>query len=184
VTLEQALQLLSLPRKLGVEADGIRSSARPGRFGPYLEKTVPGQEKPETRSLTSEEQLLAITLEEAQRIFAIPKRGRGRGPPPRRCRSSASIPTSGTPIVIKDGKYGPYATDGETNASLPKGTSVEDCTLAHAITLLADRRAWARARKRRKKPAKAAKKRPRAPRRPPAKKKATRKKAKATTDEE
>jgi DNA topoisomerase-1 len=157
--------------------------ARPGRFGPYLEKTVPGQEKPETRSLTSEEQLLAITLEEAQAIFAIPKRGRGRGPAAPPLKELGVDPTSGTPIVIKDGKYGPYATDGETNASLPKGTSVEDCTLAHAITLLADRRALGPSSKKKKKPAKAAKTTASAEK-APAKKKATRKKAKATTDEE
>ncbi|MBL8860137.1 MAG: type I DNA topoisomerase [Planctomycetes bacterium] len=141
VTLHEALQLLSLPRKLGVEADGSVITARPGRFGPYLEKVVPGQEKPETRSLTSEDQLLNVTLEEAQAIFAIPKRGRGRGVAAPPLKELGVDPTSGTPIVIKDGKYGPYATDGTTNGSLPKGTSVEDFTLEHAVALLAERRA-------------------------------------------
>ncbi len=182
VTLEQALQLLSLPRKLGVESDGSVVTARPGRFGPYLEKVVPGQEKPETRSLTSEEQLLTITLPEAQAIFAIPKRGRGRGPAAPPLKELGVDPNSGSPIVIKDGKYGPYATDGTTNASLPKGTSVEECTLAIAANLLADRRAAGPSSKK-KKPARAAKK-PESAEKAPAKKKATRKKAKAATDEE
>jgi DNA topoisomerase-1 len=180
VTLEQALQLLSLPRKLGEEADGSVITARPGRFGPYLEKVVPGQEKPETRSLQSEEQLLSITLDEARAIFAIPKRGRGRGPAAPPLKELGVDPTSGTPIVIKDGKYGPYASDGETNASLPKGTSVEECTLQIAINLLADRRAAAPPSKKKKKTTKRAAKpeTDATAEKTPAKKKATRKKAK------
>jgi DNA topoisomerase-1 len=102
---------------------------------------VAGQEKPETRSLQTEEQLLTVTLEQAEALFAIPKRGRGRGAPAAPLKELGVDPQSGSPIVIKDGKYGPYATDGTTNGSLPKGVSVEEFTLAQALTLLADRRA-------------------------------------------
>jgi DNA topoisomerase I len=140
LTLEQALQLLSLPRKLGADAEGCPIVARPGRFGPYLEKTVAGQEKPETRSLQTEEQLLSITLDEAIALFAIPKRGRGRTQLPP-LREMGVDPNSGTPVVMKDGKYGPYVTDGTTNASLPKGASVEAFTMEQAAVLLAERRA-------------------------------------------
>ncbi len=141
VTIEVALLLLSLPRTLGVAEDGGVIVARPGRFGPYLEKTVPGVEKAETRSLKSEEQLLTITLEEALALFAIPKRGRGRGAAPQSLREMGPDPASGAPITLKDGKYGLYVTDGTTNASLAKGASAEDLTPADAARLLADRRA-------------------------------------------
>ena len=178
LTLDQALKLLSLPRKLGTEEDGSVITARPGRFGPYLEKIVPGADKPETRSLSSEEQLLSITLDEARAIFAIPKRGRGRGPAAPPLKELGVDPNSGSPIVIKDGKYGPYATDGTTNASLPKGSDVEAFTLQQAVTLLAERRAAAPSPK--KKGSRAAKK-PADTGTTPAKKKASRKKAKAST---
>lgn len=185
LTLDQALKLLSLPRKLGTTDDGGVVTARPGRFGPYLEKVVPGAEKPETRSLSSEEQLLSITLDEAVAIFAIPKRGRGRGPAAPPLKELGVDPNSGSPIVVKDGKYGPYATDGTTNASLPKGTSVEEFTLQHAVTLLAERRAAGPSTK---------KKAPRAPRKPAAaekspakpapKKKVSRKQTSTAADDE
>ena len=161
VTLEQALQLLSLPRKLGVDADGGTITARPGRFGPYLEKVVPGAEKPETRSLQNEEQLLTVTMEQALALFAIPKRGRGTGVAAPPLKELGVDPVSGTPVVIKDGKYGPYATDGTTNASLPKGAVVADFTLEQAAAILADRRAMGGSKKkpargaRRSSPAKA-----------------------------
>jgi DNA topoisomerase-1 len=139
LTLAQALQLLSLPRELGRDTDGGLIRARPGRFGPYMEKLVEGVEKPETRSLKSEEQIFAITLEEAQALFAIPKRGRA-GQQQTVLKELGVDPVSGTPIQLKDGRYGPYVTDGETNASLPKGANPEDFTPAAAQALLAERR--------------------------------------------
>ncbi len=150
LTVEQALLLLSLPRTLGLAADGGAVVARPGRFGPYLEKTVPGVEKPETRSLKSEEQLLTITLEEALALFAIPKRGRGRAADAAPLREMGVDPVSAAPIVLKNGNYGPYVTDGTTNASLPKGAKVEELTLAEAARLLADRREAGPVKKKRK----------------------------------
>jgi DNA topoisomerase-1 len=148
--LEQALQLLSLPRTLGVAADGGTVVARPGRFGPYLEKTLAGADKPETRSLKSEEQLLTITLEEALALFAIPKRGRGRAAAAPPLREMGTDPVSAAPIVLRDGNYGPYVTDGTTNASLPKGAKVEEFTLAEAVRLLAERREAGPSKKKRK----------------------------------
>jgi DNA topoisomerase-1 len=185
LTLEQALKLLSLPRTLGKDAEGNPVVARAGRFGPYLEKTVAGKEKPETRSLQNEEQLLSVTMEEAEALFAIPKRGRGRGASAPPLKELGVDPTSGSPIVVKDGKYGPYATDGTTNASLPKGVSVEDFDLAQAVSLLADRRANAPAKK--KKGGRSARSAPKAAKeaaaktdgKPATKKKSTRRKAPA-----
>jgi len=150
LTLEQALLLLSLPRTLGSDGDGGAIVARPGRFGPYLEKTLPGAEKPETRSLKSEEQLLTITLAEAQALFAIPKRGRGRAAAPPPLKEMGVDPVSAAQILLKDGNYGPYVTDGTTNASLPKGAKVEDFTLAEAVQLLAERREAGPSKKKRK----------------------------------
>jgi DNA topoisomerase-1 len=137
---EQALQLLSLPRTLGVAGDGGIVVARPGRFGPYLEKTIPGAEKPKTRSLKSEEDLLTITLDEAQALFAIPKSGRGRRAGHAPLRELGLDPASAAPVVLKDGRYGPYVTDGTTNASLAKGANIEQLTLEEAARLLAERR--------------------------------------------
>jgi DNA topoisomerase-1 len=140
LTLEQALQLLSLPRTLGVAADGGTVVARQGRFGPYLEKSLPGAEKPKPRSLASEEQLLAITLEEAEALFAIPKRGRARGGARTPLRELGADPVTGAAVVVRDGRFGVYVTDGTTNATLPKGSSVEELTLGEAARLLAARR--------------------------------------------
>ncbi|MHB8834372.1 MAG: type I DNA topoisomerase [Candidatus Methylomirabilia bacterium] len=150
LTVEQALLLLSLPRALGVATDGGTVVARPGRFGPYLEKTVPGVEKPETRSLKSEEQLLTITLEEALALFAIPKRARGRAADAAPLRELGADPVSAAPIVLKNGNYGLYVTDGTTNASLPKDAKAEELTLAEAARLLADRREAGPSKKKRK----------------------------------
>jgi len=140
LTVEQALLLLSLPRTLGVADDGGTVVARPGRFGPYLEKRLPDAEKAETRSLKSEEQLLTISLAEALALFAIPKRGHGRSAGATPLREMGVDPVSAATIVLKDGNYGPYVTDGITNASLPKGAKIEDFTLVEAARLLADRR--------------------------------------------
>lgn len=156
LTLEDALKLLSLPRKLGDDVDGNPIVANLGRFGPYLAKTIPGAEKPDYRNLKTEDQLFSVTLEEARAIYAQPKgvrRGRG-GATQAPLRELGVDPTSNGPIVIKDGRYGPYCTDGETNASLPKGSKVEEFTLAEAVRLLAERRESAPKKKPRRKAAK------------------------------
>ncbi len=142
LSLEQALQLLSLPRAVGLDVDGNAIRAALGRFGPYLVKDLPGAPKPDYRNLKSEEQLFTITLDEARAIYALPKgqrggRGGAAAPP---LRELGVDPASKAAIVIKDGKYGPYCSDGETNASLPKGASVADFTLDDALRLLAERR--------------------------------------------
>jgi DNA topoisomerase-1 len=134
VTLEDALKLLSLPRVLG-EIDGEPVTAQNGRFGPYLKKGT------DSRSLESEEQLFTITLEEAKKIFAQPKqRGRGRAAAAPPLRELGEDPVSGQKIVVKEGRFGPYVTDGETNASLRKGDDVESITTERAAELLAERR--------------------------------------------
>ncbi len=137
VTLDDAVRLLSLPRVVGVDpADGEEVVALNGRYGPYVKKGA------ETRSLESEEQLFAITLEEALALLAAPKARRGQ-----RQTSAAPLkelgpdPQSGKPIVVKEGRFGPYVTDGETNASLRKTDDVESVTLDRALELLAERRA-------------------------------------------
>jgi DNA topoisomerase-1 len=141
LTLEQALQLLTLPRQLGEDVDGNPIVAALGRFGPYLAKTIPGAEKPDYRNLKTEEQLFAITLEEARAIYAQPKRGRGRGAAAPPLKELGVDPGSGSPVVIKDGKYGLYLTDGSTNVTLPKGMGADDVTLDLAARLLAEKRA-------------------------------------------
>ncbi|WP_433177280.1 type I DNA topoisomerase [Actinoallomurus sp. CA-150999] len=134
VTLEDALKLLSLPRTLG-EIDGEPVTAQNGRFGPYLKKGT------DSRSLQSEDQLFTATIEEAKEIFAQPKqRGRGRAAATPPLRELGEDPASKTKIVIKEGRFGPYVTDGETNASLRKGDEVESITMQRALELLAERR--------------------------------------------
>ncbi|MGV9712674.1 type I DNA topoisomerase [Gordonia sp. NPDC003424] len=135
VTLDDALKLLSLPRVVGVDpASNEEITAQNGRYGPYLKKGT------DSRSLTSEEQLFDITLEEALRIYSEPKRrGRQAAAPPLRELGNDSV--SEKPMVIKDGRFGPYVTDGETNASLRKGDEVATITPERAMELLADRRA-------------------------------------------
>ncbi|MBY0441213.1 MAG: type I DNA topoisomerase [Mycobacteriaceae bacterium] len=136
VTLEEALKLLSLPRVVGVDPDsGEQITAQNGRYGPYLKRGN------DSRSLAAEDQIFAITLDEALKIYAEPKR-RGRqsaSAPP--LRELGTDPASGQPMVIKDGRFGPYVTDGETNASLRKGDEVATITDERAAELLADRRA-------------------------------------------
>jgi DNA topoisomerase-1 len=136
VTLEDALRLLQLPRVVGVDpADGKEVTAQNGRYGPYIKKGT------DSRSIESEEQLLTITLEESLAVFAQPKqRGRGAAAAPP-LRELGDDPVSGKPVVLKEGRFGPYVTDGETNASLRKGDSVEELTPERAAELLADRRA-------------------------------------------
>ncbi|MGW8438966.1 type I DNA topoisomerase [Nocardiopsis sp. NPDC055879] len=139
VTLEDALRLLSLPRVVG-ELDGEDVTAQNGRFGPYLKKGT------DSRSLENEEQMFTITLEEAKAIFAQPKqRGRRAAAPP--LRELGEDPESGAKMVIKDGRFGPYVTDGEVNASLRKDDEVASITDERAAELLAERRAKAPAKK-------------------------------------
>jgi DNA topoisomerase I len=135
VSLEDALQLLTLPRSLGVAADGEEVDARNGRYGPYV---TMGKE---SRSLASEEQLLTITLEEALALLAQPKERRGRGQAKPPLAQLGDDPTTGKPIVVKEGRFGPYVTDGETNASLRRGDEPESLDLDRALELLAERRA-------------------------------------------
>ncbi|MCV7441344.1 type I DNA topoisomerase [Mycobacterium paraense] len=136
VTLEDALKLLSLPRVVGVDPEsGEEITAQNGRYGPYLKRGN------DSRSLSTEDQIFDITLDEALKIYAEPKR-RGRqsaSAPP--LRELGADPASGKPMVIKDGRFGPYVTDGETNASLRKGDDVMSITDERAAELLADRRA-------------------------------------------
>ncbi len=135
VTLEDALQLLTLPRSLGTAADGEEVVAKNGPYGPYV------QQGKETRSIESEEQLLTITLEEALAVLAQPKppRRRGQAKPP--LAELGADPATGKPIVVKEGKFGPYVTDGETNASLRRGDDPQSLDLDGALELLAERRA-------------------------------------------
>ena len=136
VTLEDALRLLSLPRIVGTDPQsGEEITAQNGRYGPYLKRGT------DSRSLTSEDQIFGITLEDALKIYAEPKRrGRqGAAAPP--LRELGADPATGKPMVVKDGRFGPYVTDGETNASLRKGDDVLTLTDERAAELLAERRA-------------------------------------------
>jgi DNA topoisomerase-1 len=141
VTLEQALELLQLPRVVGVAPDGEEVWARNGRYGPYVEKGK------ETRSLESEEQLLTIDLEQALGVLAQPKRRRGGRQAAEPLNELGADPATGKAIVVKSGRFGPYATDGETNASLRSGDAPESITLERALELLAERRAKGPAKK-------------------------------------
>ncbi|PFG30743.1 type I DNA topoisomerase [Paramicrobacterium agarici] len=147
VDLEQALQLLSLPRVVGEDPEsGDPITAQNGRFGPYLKKGT------DSRSLQSEEQIFDIDLAGALEIFAQPKYG-GR-------RASSALkefeedPESGKPVRVKDGRFGPYVTDGTTNVTIPKGEDPQDMTFERAVQMLADKRAKGSAKPRKKAPAK------------------------------
>lgn len=135
VTFDEAMQLLSLPREVGEDpADGEMITAQNGRYGPYLKKGS------DSRSLASEDQIFSITLEEARRIYAEPKRrGRAAAKPPLKMLGDNDV--SGKPMTIKDGRFGPYVTDGETNASLQRGDTPETMTDQRANELLSARRA-------------------------------------------
>ena len=144
VTLDDALRLLTLPRTLG-ELDGEPVTVQNGRYGPYVKRGA------ESRSLESEEQMFTLSMDEAKALLAQPK-PRGRA-----ARAAAAPPlkelgqdsATGKPIVLREGRFGPYVTDGETNASLRKGDTIESITPQRAIELLADRRAAGPAPKRR-----------------------------------
>jgi DNA topoisomerase I len=143
VSLEQGLELLSFPKVLGADPEtGKTIRAQNGKFGPYLTKGDEGdEEKPETRSLDSEEQLLAVTFENALALFAEPRRFGKRAPKPPLADLGID-PASGRPMLIKDGKFGPYVTDGETNASLRVGDVPETLSPERGAELLQDRRVY------------------------------------------
>ncbi|HEY2813860.1 MAG TPA: type I DNA topoisomerase [Acidimicrobiales bacterium] len=160
ITLDDALRLLSLPRIVGEDSDGVEVLVANGRYGPYLKKGD------DTRSLESEEQLFTLTIDEARALLAQPKQfGRKRAAPAAPLRELGNDPDTGKPMVVKDGRFGPYVTDGETNASLRKGDTVEEITIERASELLQIRRDTAptkpkRAKKTAKKTASAKKKSP------------------------
>ncbi|MFJ9350228.1 type I DNA topoisomerase [Streptomyces sp. NPDC101237] len=172
VTLADALRLMSLPRVVGADAEGQEITAQNGRYGPYLKKGT------DSRSLTSEDQLFTITLEEALAIYAQPKqRGRAAAKPP--LKELGTDPVSEKPVVVKDGRFGPYVTDGETNATLRSGDSVEEITPERGFELLAEKRAKGPAKKTAKKAP--AKKTTAAKKAAPAKKAAAKKTVAKTT---
>ncbi|WP_329366330.1 type I DNA topoisomerase [Streptomyces sp. NBC_00669] len=134
VTLADALKLMSLPRVVGTDAEGVEITAQNGRYGPYLKKGT------DSRSLESEDQLFSITLEQALAIYAQPKvRGRAAAKPP--LKELGTDPVSERPVVVKDGRFGPYVTDGETNATLRRDDDVETITPERGYELLAEKRA-------------------------------------------
>ncbi|MET4059792.1 DNA topoisomerase-1 [Arthrobacter sp. UYP6] len=133
VTLEEALKLMKLPRVLGTDAEGNEITVQNGRFGPYLKKGT------DSRSIGSEEEIFTITLEQALEIYSQPKQRGGR-------QAAAPLaefgtdPVSEKPIVVKDGRFGPYITDGITNITVPRSTAIEELTREQAIELLAEKR--------------------------------------------
>ncbi len=166
VTLEQAVRLLSLPREVGVD-DGEPVLALNGRYGPYIQKGK------DTRSLAAEEQIFTVTLEEAKHLLAQPKqRGQRRSAEP--LRTLGADPVTGQPIVVREGRFGPYVSDGETMASLRKGDSVEEITTDRAAELLREKRARGPVKKK-KRGAKAAGAKAAAPKKAGAKKAGTKK---------
>jgi len=136
ITLQDAIDLLSLPRTLGNDpADGQPVTAQNGRYGPYVSKGK------ESRSLQNEEQLLTVTIDDALALLAQPRvfgRGRAAAKPP--LREFGTDPVSGKPVVGKEGRFGDYVTDGETNAGLGKGDRMEAMTNERAYELLQLRR--------------------------------------------
>jgi DNA topoisomerase-1 len=150
VTLADALKLMSLPRVVGTDAEGVEITAQNGRYGPYLKKGT------DSRSLETEDQLFGITLDEALAIYAQPKqRGRAAAKPP--LKELGTDPVSGKPVVVKDGRFGAYVTDGESNATLRRDDDVETITPERGYELLAEKRAKGPAKKTAKKaPAKKA----------------------------
>ncbi|MDN6350338.1 MAG: type I DNA topoisomerase [Yaniella sp.] len=135
MTLDDARKILSLPRSLGTAADGEEITAQNGRFGPYMRKGS------DSRSLESEEQLFTITLAEAEEIYSKPKQRRGRGQAKPPIAEFGNDPSSGKKVVIKDGRFGPYITDGTTNVTVPRGTGPDQVTEGQAFEMLAEKRA-------------------------------------------
>ncbi|HEV7185205.1 MAG TPA: topoisomerase C-terminal repeat-containing protein, partial [Leifsonia sp.] len=129
-----ALKLLDLPRTVGADPEsGEEIQAQNGRYGPYLKKGV------DTRSLPSEDDIFDIDLPGALELFAQPKYGNRRASSA--LKEFEADPVSGKAIKIKDGRFGPYVTDGETNATIPRGEMVEEVDFDRAVQLLADKRA-------------------------------------------
>jgi DNA topoisomerase-1 len=136
VTLEVATKLLSLPRVVGVDpADGVTITAQNGRYGPYITKDK------DSRTLTTHDEIFSITLEQALALLAQPRKFGRRGAPKPPLRDFGTDPISGRPVIAKDGKFGTYVTDGETNASLTRGDRLEHMSPERAFELLAARRA-------------------------------------------
>ncbi|CAN5610593.1 type I DNA topoisomerase [soil metagenome] len=134
IELETALKLISLPRVVGADPEsGEEITAQNGRYGPYLKKGT------DSRSIATEDQIFAITLEEALAIYNQPKqRGRAAVPP---LKELGNDPVSEKPVVVKDGRFGAYVTDGETNATLRKDDDPATITPERGFELLADKRA-------------------------------------------
>jgi len=147
ISLDEALQLLSLPRAVG-ESEGEEVTARNGRYGPYVQKGK------ESRSLETEEQLFTISLEDALALLAQPRERRGGRQAATPLKEVGVDPVTGKAILVKSGRFGPYVTDGETNASLRSGDDPDELTLDRALELLTDRRARGPAKKPAKRPAK------------------------------
>ncbi len=137
VTIDDALKLLSLPRVVGKDPNsGEEITAQNGRYGPYLKKGT------DSRSLANEDDIFTVTLDEALKLYAEPKRrGRQAAASAPSLKEMGKDPVSGKPMVVKDGRFGPYVTDGEFNASLRKTDSVETLTDERAAELLAEKRA-------------------------------------------
>ncbi|HLR96728.1 MAG TPA: type I DNA topoisomerase, partial [Jiangellaceae bacterium] len=134
LTLDDALRLLTLPRAVGSDEQGTQIIASNGRYGPYVKKGS------EYRSLADEESMFTVTVEEAEALFAQPKRrGRAAAAPP--LKELGNDPATGEPLVVKDGRFGPYITDGKTNVTVPRGTEVEALDLDRAAELVAEKRA-------------------------------------------
>ena len=181
VTLEDALKLMNLPRVLGTDAEGNEVTVQNGRFGPYLKKGT------DSRSIESEEEIFTITLEKALEIYSQPKqRGRAAAKPP--LAELGVDPVSEKKIVIKDGRFGPYITDGVTNITVPRSETIESVTHERAVELLAEKRAKGPVKRKttaKKTPAKKTAAKKPAAKKEPAKKAPTRKTAaKKTSDGE
>ncbi|MBA3489700.1 MAG: type I DNA topoisomerase [Longispora sp.] len=135
VTLSEALQLLALPRVIGTDSDGEEIVATFGRFGPYIKRGN------DSRSLETEDQIFTVTMEQALAILAEPKLRAARGAAKPPLRELGPDPATAKPLLIKDGRFGPYVTDGEYNASLRRGDTVEELSIERASEMLAEKRA-------------------------------------------
>jgi len=151
LSLEDALKLLSLPRTVGKDENGVEIIASGGRYGPYIKRGD------DTRSLATEDQLFTVTLDEALALLAAPKTRQARAAAAP-LREMGVDPISEKPLVIKDGRFGPYVTDGEYNASLRRGQTPESLSLEQASDMLAEKRAKGPAAPRKKAAKKAVKK--------------------------
>ena len=136
VTMEVATKLLSLPRIIGADpTDGVNITAQSGRYGPYITK------EKDSRTLASHDVIFTFTLDQALALLAEPRKFGRRGPAKPPLREFGNDPISARPVVAKDGKFGTYITDGETNASLTRGDRLEHTSTERAFELLAARRA-------------------------------------------